>query len=76
MDKNKLNISNIEAYLDSLLGNKVSANVFFDTLPPVIKDSWKDLLLVDCSYLIRDLSAYGLLNSRQLCVLQVSISRC
>lgn len=59
MDKNKLNISNIEAYLYSLLGNKVSANVFFDTLPPVIKDSWKDLLLVDCSYLIRDLSAYG-----------------
>ena len=59
MDKNKLNISNIEAYLDSLLGNKVSANVFFDTLPPVIKDSWKDLLLVDCSYLIRDFSAYG-----------------
>lgn len=59
MDKDKLNISNIEAYLDSLLGNKVSVNVFFDTLPPVIKDSWKDLLLVDCSYLIRDLSAYG-----------------
>lgn len=59
MDKNKLNISNIEAYLDSLLGNKVSANVFFDTLPSVVKDSWKDLLLVDCSYLIRDLSAYG-----------------
>ena len=46
MDKNKLNISNIESYLDSLLGNKVSENVFFDTLPPVIKDSGKDLLLI------------------------------
>lgn len=59
MDKNIMNISKIETYLNSLLDNKVSDNTFFTDLPPAIKQDWKDMVVVDFPTSITDLNAYG-----------------
>lgn len=62
MDKNNLNISKIETYLNSIVDNVVSNNTFFTTIPDasVVKSSdWKDMVLVDFPIGIKDLEAYG-----------------
>lgn len=62
MHKDKLNISKIETYLNSILDNVVSKNTFFTTVPDVsvVKSSdWTDMVLVDLPVGIRDLEAYG-----------------
>lgn len=62
MDKNNLNISKIETYLNSIVDNAVSNNTFFTTIPDasVVKSSdWKDMVLVDFPIGIKDLEAYG-----------------
>ena len=62
MNKNKLNISKIETYLNGILDNVVSKNTFFTTVPDasVVKSSdWTDMVLVDLPVGIRDLEAYG-----------------
>lgn len=62
MDKNTLNISKIETYLNSILDGVVSENTFFTTYPnaAMVKSSdWQDMVLVDIPSGIRDLEAYG-----------------
>lgn len=62
MDKDILNISNIETYLNSILDGVVSENTFFTTYPDpsVIKSSsWTDMVLVDIPSGINDMAAMG-----------------
>lgn len=62
MDKNSLNISKIETYLNSIIDNVVSKNTFFTTIPDasVVKASdWADMVLVSLPVGIRDFEAYG-----------------
>lgn len=59
MDKNLMNISKIESFLNTLLDNKVSDNTFFTSLPPTIKTEWQDMVVVDCGTAISDLDAMG-----------------
>lgn len=54
-----LNISSIETYLDSIIKNKVSKNVYAGTLPNTLGDTVKDLVLIDCGNAINDLSSHG-----------------
>lgn len=54
-----INISSIETYLDSIIKNAVSKNVYAGTLPNTISDSVKDLVLIDCGNAINDMDAYG-----------------
>lgn len=49
MDKNLMNISKIESFMNSLIDNKVSNNTFFTDLPPTINASWTDMVVVDCN---------------------------
>lgn len=62
MDKQNLNISKIETYLNSILDGVVSDNTFFTTYPNVsmVKASdWKDMVLVDIPSGVRDMDAMG-----------------
>lgn len=62
MNKNNLNISKIETYLNSIIDNIVSNNTFFTALPDasVVKASdWQDMVLIDFPIGIKDLEAMG-----------------
>lgn len=62
MNKNNLNISQIETYLNSILDGIVSNNTFFTTYPnvAVVKASdWQDMVLVDIPSGISDMDAMG-----------------
>lgn len=61
MDKNKLNISKIETYLNSILDNTISNNTFFGSLPEPssIPSEWNDICFIDIPNGIRDYEAYG-----------------
>ncbi len=61
MNKDNLNISRIETYLNSILDNKVSQNTFFGYIPDKesMDSSWEDMVFVDISSGIKDYEAYG-----------------
>ena len=59
MNKEHLNISNIETYLYSIIDNKVSKNTYVGTPPDTIKEEWEDMCLIDLGSNIRDYDAYG-----------------
>lgn len=59
MDKNKLNISDIESFFYNLLFDKVSSNVFMTTLPPNIYDDWKDMVVIAIPSSIANKDAFG-----------------
>lgn len=62
MNKNNLNISKIETYLNSVVDNVVSNNTFFTTIPDkatVEASNWEDMVLVDFPMGIKDLEAMG-----------------
>jgi hypothetical protein len=62
MNRDNLNISKIETYLNSILDGVVSNNTFFTTYPNVsiVKSSdWKEMVLVDIPSGIRDMDAMG-----------------
>lgn len=62
MDKNILNISNIETYLNSIIDGVVSKNTFFTTIPDksiVDSSDWKDMVLITMPDGISDLEAFG-----------------
>lgn len=59
MNKNNLNISNIEVFLYSIIKDNVSANTYASTFPDTINSSWNDMCLIDCSSAITDLDALG-----------------
>ena len=48
MNKDTLNISKIETYLNSIIDNVVSKNTYAGTLPDIIKSDWADMCLIDC----------------------------
>lgn len=58
MDRNLMNISKIETFFDTLLRGTVSDNVFFTYLPDAVEESWKEMVLVDCSAM-DDWDAFG-----------------
>lgn len=59
MNKENINISKIETYLNSLIDNVVSDNTYAGTLPDTIQSSWTDMVLIDCATAIKDMDAYG-----------------
>ena len=59
MNKDNINISKIETYLNSIIDNVVSQNTYAGTLPDTINSKWSDMCLIDCGHAIRDLNAYG-----------------
>ena len=59
MDRNNLNISNIEMFLYSIFKNAVSNNTYVGTFPDTIQSSWQDMCLIDCGSAIADLDALG-----------------
>lgn len=62
MNKDNLNISKIETYLNSIVDNVVSNNTFFTALPDksvVDASDWQDMVLIDFPMGIKDLEAYG-----------------
>lgn len=61
MNKNNLNISKIETFINTLIDNKISENTFFGSLlnAESIKDEWEDMVMVEIPNGIRDMDAYG-----------------
>lgn len=61
MDKNNLNISKIETFLNGILDNRVSDNTYFGSIPSksAIPSNWNDMCFIDIPNGIRDLEAYG-----------------
>lgn len=58
MDKNNINVSKVESFMDSLLRTKVSNQIFPSDIPSSIDKTWNDFVVVDCSN-IRDNDAIG-----------------
>lgn len=58
MDKNLINVSSVESFIDRLLRGRVTNNLFFGNFPAVYRKSWKDVIVVDTNYLY-DNDAYG-----------------
>lgn len=59
MNIEKLNISNIETYLHSIMDGIVSENTYAGTLPDTMKSEWNDMCLIDCCNKLHDFDAYG-----------------
>lgn len=62
MNKNNLNISKIETYLNSIVDNVVSNNTFFTALPDksiIDSSNWTDMVLIDFPMGVKDLDAFG-----------------
>jgi hypothetical protein len=62
MNKDYLNISKIETYINSIVDNVVSDNTYFTSLPElsvINATDWQDMVLVDLPVGIKDMEAYG-----------------
>ena len=59
MNIEKLNISNIETYLHSIMDGIVSENTYAGTLPDTVNSEWNDMCLIDCGNKLHDFDAYG-----------------
>lgn len=59
MNKNNINISKIESYLNSIIDKVVSDNTYVGTLPTTIDAKWVDMVLIDCSNSVYDMDAMG-----------------
>ena len=59
MNKDNINISKVETYLNSIIDNVVSNNTYAGTLPDTIKSDWTDMVLIDCANAMQDMNAYG-----------------
>lgn len=59
MDKQNMNISKIETYLNSIIDNIVSSNTFVGVLPDTTSSDWSDMCLIEIASSIRDRDAYG-----------------
>lgn len=59
MNKNNINISKIESYLNSIIDKVVSDNTYAGTLPTTIDAKWVDMVLIDCSNSVNDMDAMG-----------------
>lgn len=56
---NRMSTSSMETFFDSILRGKLTDNLFFEEMPPVIHESWDDFVVVDCMNPFRDHDAYG-----------------
>ncbi len=59
MNIEKLNISNIETYLHSIMDGIVSEHTYAGTLPDTMNSEWDDMCLIDCGNKLHNLDAYG-----------------
>lgn len=61
MDKNKINISSIETYLNSIFDNTISNNTLFGYMidKAAIPSDWQDMVMVEIPNGIEDREAYG-----------------
>lgn len=61
MNKNKINISSIETYLNSIFDNTISKNTIFGYMleKAAIPADWQDMVMIDMPNGIEDLDAYG-----------------
>lgn len=62
MNKDNMNISKIETYLNSIIDNVVSNNTFFTALPDasvITASDWQDMVLIDIPDGIKDFEAMG-----------------
>lgn len=63
MEKDNLNISRIETFLNGIIEDKVSSNTFFGYMPDaaIVKSSdWTDICMVEFPNGVNDKDAYGL----------------
>lgn len=61
MDKNNLNISRVETFLNGIFDNVISRNTFFTTMieKETIPNDWQDMCLVEIPNGITDMGAFG-----------------
>lgn len=61
MNKNNLNISKVETYLNSIFDGVVSENTFFGSIPlkATIPSGWNDMCFIEIPNGIRDKEAFG-----------------
>lgn len=60
MDKNKMNISQIERFFSMLLFKKgISDNIFLGTLPATLESTWNNMVLIDCGTSIFNYNSHG-----------------
>lgn len=61
MDKDNLNISRIENYLNEIIDNVVSNNTFFGSVPEKesIGTDWEDMVVIEIPNGIEDREAFG-----------------
>ena len=57
--RNRMNISSVETFFDSILRGALTDNLFFGELPPKMSKNWKELVVVDCGNPIRDFDGYA-----------------
>lgn len=61
MDKDKMNISSIETYLNSIFDKTISDNTIFGYMieKSTIPDAWEDMVLIEVPNGVADMDAYG-----------------
>lgn len=61
MNKDNINISRVETYLNSIFDNQVSNNTFFGYIPQkeVVESSWEDFVAIEIPRGIEDHDAFG-----------------
>jgi hypothetical protein len=61
MNKDNMNISKVETYLNEIFDNVISKNTFFSSMPEkeTIDASWTDMVHVEIPNGIEDREAYG-----------------
>ena len=61
MDKNSMNISSVETYLNGIFDNTISNNTIFGYMleKAAIPNEWSDMVMIEIPNGIEDLDAYG-----------------
>lgn len=61
MDKDKMNISSIETYLNSIFDNTISNNTIFGYMieKATIPDDWNEMVMIEVPNGVADMDAYG-----------------
>ena len=62
MNKDNMNISKVETFLNGVIDNKVSGNTFFGYMPDksiIDASNWQDMVLVEMPNGIEDKDAFG-----------------
>ena len=61
MNKDKMNISSIETYLNSIFDNTISDNTIFGYMieKATIPDDWNEMVMIEVPNGVADMDAYG-----------------